>query len=142
MPTLAVCQLYHPLLHGEDSSANGHHLALHTYDDECDESPYAFFDYWTSQGTPDEQSAQESSLREMKDRLRSDDTCVANIRETNKLPCVDIVETAELDSGHTVAIKKTVWMSIFQRMLKNRYSKQKQSQYQQIQRQSKRARRD
>ena len=142
MPTLAVCQLYHPLLHGEDSSANGHHLALHTYDDEYDESPYAFFDYWTSQGTPDEQAAQESSFRDMKEKLRSDDTCVANIRETNKLPCVDIVDTVELDSGHTVAIKKTVWMSVFQRMLKNRYSKRKQSQYQQIQRQSKRVRRE
>lgn len=140
MPTLAVCQLYHPLIHGDDESANGHHLALHTYDDECDESPYAFFDYWTSQGTPDEQAAQEASFRDMKEKLRSDDTCVANIRETNKLPYVDIVETVELDSGHMVAIKKTVWMSIFQRMLKNRYSKQKQSQ--RIQRQSKRARRD
>lgn len=142
MPTLAVCQLYHPLIHGDDESANGHHLALHTYDDECDESPYAFFDYWTSQGTPDERAAQETSLRNMKEKLRSDDTCVANIRETNKLPCVDIVDTVELESGHMVAIKKTVWLSVFQRMLKNRYSKQKQSQYQRIQRQSKRARRD
>ncbi len=142
MPTLAVCQLYHPLIHGDDESANGHHLALHTYDDECDESPYAFFDYWTSQGTPDEQAAQESSFRDMKEKLRSDDTCVANVRETNKLPYVDIVETVELDSGHMVAIKKTVWMSIFQRMLKNRYSKQKQKQNQRIQRQSKRARHD
>ena len=140
MPTLAVCQLYHPLIYGDDESANGHHLALHTYDDECDESPYAFFDYWTSQGTPDEQAAQEASFCDMKEKLRSDDTCVANIRETNKLPYVDIVETVELDSGHMVAIKKTVWMSIFQRMLKNRYSKQKQNQ--RIQRQSKRARRD
>jgi hypothetical protein len=110
---------------------------LHTYDDECDESPYAFFDYWTSQETPDEQASQESSFRAMKEKLCTDDTCVANIRETAKLPRVDIVETVELDSGHMVAIKKTVWMSIFQRMLKNRYSKQKQER----QRQSKRARR-
>lgn len=140
MPTLAVCQLYHPLIHGDDNSANGHHLALHTYDDECDESPYAFFDYWTSQGTPDERAAQESSFRDMKEKLCSNDACVANVRETSKLPCVDIVETVELDSGHMVAIKKTLWLSIFQRMLKNRYSKQKQNQ--RIQRQSKRARRD
>ena len=140
MPTLAVCQLYHPLLHGNDESVSGHHLALHTYDEEYDASPYAFFDYWTSQGTPDEQAAQEASFRDMKEKLRSDVTCVANIRETNKFPCVDIVDTVELDSGHMVAIKKTVWMSIFQRMLKNRYSKQ--SQNQRIQRQSKRARRD
>jgi hypothetical protein len=140
MPTLAVCQLYHPLIHGDDNSANGHHLALHTYDDECDESPYAFFDYWTSQGTPDERAAQESSFRDMKEKLCSNDACVANVRETSKLPCVDIVETVELDSGHMVAIKKTLWLSIFQRMLKNRYSEQKQNQ--RIQRQSKRARRD
>jgi hypothetical protein len=113
---------------------------LHTYDDECDESPYAFFDYWTSQGTPDERAAQESSFRDMKEKLCSNDACVANVRETSKLPCVDIVETVELDSGHMVAIKKTLWLSIFQRMLKNRYSEQKQNQ--RIQRQSKRARRD
>jgi len=128
MPTLAICQIYHPLLHGGNSSteANGHHLALHTYDDVYDNSPYDFFSYWTSQGTPDEQATQEASFRYMKELLFSDDTCVANIRETYKLPCVDIVDTVELDSGHMVAIKKTFWLSIFQRMLKNRYSKQKE----------------
>lgn len=128
MATLAVCQLFHPRIHGGDDSteANGHFLTLHSYDREHDDSPYAFLDYWTSPGTNEEQEAELRAVRMMKDMLGSEEDSVSNFREVNRIPYVDIVETVELGSGHTVAIKKTLWLSIFQRMLKKRYSKQNQ----------------
>lgn len=128
MLTLAVCQLFHPRIHGGENSteANGHFLTLHSYDGEHDDSPYAFLDYWTSPGTNEEQEAELRAVRRMKDILSSDDNSAPNFREVNRIPYVDIVETVKLDSGHTVAIKKTLWLSIFQRMLKKRYSNQNQ----------------
>jgi hypothetical protein len=132
--TLAVCQLFNPLLHGNSSNAMGHFLALHTYDDEFDDSPYGFLNSWTPKGFDEKNDMNdfiERSCGVMRTRLINNsqsNNCesfgnnIANIRELNKLPKVDIVKTIELDSGHLVAIKKTVWLAIFQRMLKKRYS--------------------
>lgn len=136
--TLAVCQLFNPLLHGNSSNANGHFLALHTYDDEFDDSPCGFLNSWIPTGFDERNYMNdfiEKSCEDMKTRLinnQQSNNCesfgnnIANIRELNKLPKVDIVKTIELDSGHLVAIKKTVWLAIFQRMLKKRYSNVKQ----------------
>lgn len=122
--TLAICQLFHPRIHGDDDTANGHFLALHTYDNEYDDSPYAFMDFWTTNRTVDEYDTERNAKNNMQSILLNDDmNAVANIRELRKMPSVDIVETVVLDSGHMVAIKKTMWLSIFQRMLKNRYAK-------------------
>lgn len=128
--TLAICQLFHSRIHGDGNSGDvdGHFLALHTYDKEYDDSPYAFLDFWTTSGNMDEQNCERDAINRMRQALLTCDdmpgrTVVANVRELTKIPNVDIVETIELDSGHMVAIKKTVWLSIFQRMLKNRYAK-------------------
>lgn len=144
MTTLAVCQLYNPLLHGTDGSktsstdAQGHFLALHTYDNEFDESPIGFLNYWTpSHNTFDEKMGMndtmktycdEASFRLMNttnENYMDENNNISNLRELRNIPKVDIVETVDLNSGHMVAIKKTLWLSIFQRMLKKRYSNNK-----------------
>ena len=134
MATLAVCQYFNPILHGECDEAIGHYLALHTYDEEYDESPYGFLDFWTPSDYEDLIMLNQevnNSCRSVINKLynshynsnNNDINEITSIRELQKFPKVDIVETINLDSGHTVAIKKTVWLSIFQRMLKKRYSK-------------------
>lgn len=83
--------------------------------------------FWSTPGTTAEQEAEASAIRRMKEILDTGhDDAIANIREVSKIPRVDIVDTVELSSGHTVAIKKTIWLSVFQRMLKKRYSKNNQ----------------
>lgn len=134
MPTLAICQIFNPLLHGESpegtdncESPVGHHLALHTYDDEYDDSPYAFLNYWSQTASADEQAAEDGAVRHMREVLSQEyegniTASIAGIHELRNIPKVDIVDTLELSSGHLVAIKKTMWLSIFQRMLKKRYA--------------------
>lgn len=132
MPTLAICQLFNPVLHGEGKEADGHYLALHTCDEALDETPADFLDFWSPSTFTERLSLNEQMTnvcRKMINRLRDtdevdtyDNSHVSNIRELQRFPKVDIVDTIILDSGHMVAIKKTVWLSIFQRMLKKRYS--------------------
>ena len=132
MSTLAICQLFHPVLHGgvNDDAAAGHFLALHTYDKDYDDSPYSFLDFWTEKGSQMDEDNESAALKAMCDRLTQANVdagtgphgTIANIRELRSIPRVDIVETIELASGHTVAIKKTLWLSVFQRMLKKRYA--------------------
>lgn len=136
MPTLAICQLFNPHLHGFSSNTHetsknseadvvgGHFIALHTCDDD-DETPYEFLNFWTQSSTYDEQDSEKDAINEMRSLLmydNADNSNIANIRELRTLPKVDIVDTVELNTGHLVAIKKTLWLSIFQRMLKKRYS--------------------
>ena len=154
--TLAVCQYFNPVLHGEHESyeANGHYLALHIYDKEYDGSPYNFLDFWTPSDYEERillNQNTDNACRSMINKLNyfsntdntdtddtntddtnTDDTNtddyyyennITSIRELQNFPKVDIVDIITLNSGHNVAIKKTFWLSIFQRMLKNRYNK-------------------
>lgn len=139
MTTLAVCQLFNPILHGvncnsSNADAQGHFLALHTYDTEFDVSPIGFLNYWTPSSFDEKMNmndimkkyCDETSFRLMNtsdENYVNEINNISNLREMRNIPKVDIVKTVELDSGHTVAIKKTLWLSIFQRMLKKRYSK-------------------
>ena len=139
MTTLAVCQYFNPILHGECDEAIGHYLALHTYDEEYDESPYGFLDFWTpsdyeerillNQNTDNACRSMINKLNYFSntDNTNTDDyyyeNNITSIRELQNFPKVDIVDIITLNSGHNVAIKKTFWLSIFQRMLKNRYNK-------------------
>jgi hypothetical protein len=135
--TLAICQLFNPVIHGRSDECakddpNGHYLALHTYDDEYDDSPYAFLDFWTQPSSHHEVNGERDAFanirklleEECEEQYDNDGTAltIAGIRELPNVPRVEIVDTIELDSGHLVAIKKTLWLSIFQRMLKKRYS--------------------
>ena len=148
--TLAVCQYFNPVLHGEceanePNSPYGHYLALHIYDKNYDGSPYNFLDFWTpcdyeerillNQQTDNacrtiinKLSNHSNHSNDANDVNYNDyyyDNNITSIRELQNFPKVDIVEIITLNSGHSVAIKKTAWLSIFQRMLKNRYNKNK-----------------
>lgn len=145
--TLAVCQYFNPILHGECEAKNsnspyGHYLALHIYDKNYDGSPYNFLDFWTPCDYEERillNQQTDNACRTIINKLSNHsndandvhyndyyyDNNITSIRELQNFPKVDIVEIITLNSGHSVAIKKTAWLSIFQRMLKNRYNKNK-----------------
>lgn len=145
--TLAVCQYFNPVLHGECEANNsnspyGHYLALHIYDKNYDGSPYNFLDFWTPCDYEERillNQQTDNACRTIINKLSNHsndandanyndyyyDNNITSIRELQNFPKVDIVEIITLNSGHSVAIKKTAWLSIFQRMLKNRYNKNK-----------------
>jgi hypothetical protein len=132
--TLAICQLFNPVLHGDcdydqKQNPNGHYLAIYSYDEEFDETPSDFLGFWNPCNLEEKLLLNQSiddERRNMMNKLcqTSNHNNIANLKELNnvRFPKVDIVNLITLNSGHTIAIKKTFWLSIFQRLLKKRYS--------------------
>lgn len=125
----------------------GHYLALDVFSPTSayNETPYGFIEQWNELHrdvqmdntiasmkdrlykylnniyTPETVSDTSKIYANMFDNDYTTSASIINIKEMCKLPKVDIVETLEIDGGYTVAIKKTFWLCIFQRMLKKRY---------------------
>lgn len=110
---------------------NGQFLALYVYDHRDEESPLDFLSLWNPVSVQ-ERIEFDNYVRSYQhycyDKLEFDDD-IPNLRELPKFPKVELVEVTELKSGHLVAVKKTFWLSVFQRMLKKRYNKESAGRY-------------
>lgn len=114
--TLAVCQVYDKGLHGVDEEACGHHLAIFAC--EKDETPLGFLEFWQPGdflGKWEVNNFVKQAQSQMENRIQLSENPYICQKEIARFPRVDIVEKYELSSGHIVAIRKTIWLSILQR---------------------------
>lgn len=114
--TLAVCQVYDRGLHGYDSEPNGHHLSLYTCQKE--EHPLEFLEFWQPGSLSQSMELDEfvqMAKASMSKRINHCDNPVLCSKEIQRFPKVDIIQQLVLPGGHCVAIKKTHWLSVFQR---------------------------
>lgn len=124
--TLGICHVYDQGLHGVDSEPEGHHLVYHYC--QSDEHPLSFLESWqpgdlTSRMEIDDFIMEaKSSMKSRLSRCQNKSVCV---KEINSFPKVDIIEVLYLPGGYCVGIKKTHWLSVFQRKWRN-YLKTKQ----------------
>jgi len=119
--TLAVCQVYDKGLHGYDSEPIGHHLSLYTC--EKDEDPLEFLEVWQPGRLSLNMELDEfinMAKISMSKRINQCDNPLVCSKEIQRFPKVDIIQQVELQSGHFVALKKTYWLSLFQRIWRNR----------------------
>lgn len=123
--TLGICHVYDQGLHGPDSEPEGHHLVYNYC--EVDEGPLSFLESWhpgdlsNKMEMDDFVTEAKASMMSRLSKCQNQHVC---LKEISQFPKVDIVEIMFLPGGYCVGIKKTHWLSIFQRKWRN-YLKEK-----------------
>lgn len=125
--TLGICHVYDQGLHGFDSEPNGHHLIYHY----CpfNEHPLSFLESWQPGDLTNKMEIEdfiEEAKASMSSRLELCQNKSVCLKEISRFPKVDIVKVLFLPGGYCVGIKKTLWLSIFQRKWRNYLKKKNQ----------------
>uniref|UniRef100_A0A6C0KIG1 Uncharacterized protein n=1 Tax=viral metagenome TaxID=1070528 RepID=A0A6C0KIG1_9ZZZZ len=116
---LAICELYHPYIHGYDNNNNniyGHYLINETYSSE------EFYNNEQDELLDIIKEGYETRFPNVKiNNSELSHPFINNywsiVKKDNHV--LDIVQKIEKDTGETLAIKKTFWLKIFQRRWRN-----------------------